>query len=183
MYSKTLKAIARLTRIDLASATQFGRHNPILDSEMHIEEELINLKESLDTYYAAGDTIHKYPKMYDYVNRERRDITKHCLGLLIRMAEGRRMPRPYTEADFEDALKRFVRLVVGEAHRAGRTLPEDLLAIFRPYLTIRQQVALRGFSAGLLWQASRVPQVLAVAGHVPAAVSMAASQLTLRWSK
>lgn len=63
MNHKVLKAIARLTHIDPAAAIKSKRHNPILDAEIHIEEELINLQESLDSYYAAGDSLRQYPKV------------------------------------------------------------------------------------------------------------------------
>lgn len=160
MYGKTLKGLARLTRIDPAAAIKSKRHNPILDSEIHIEEELINLKESLDSYYAAGETIRQYPKVYSYISREKRAIMKHCLGLLIRMAHGKNLPRPYSHADFDEALRRFVQLVVDECRRAGRQVPDDIVTVFRPYLTVRQRVALRDFGTDLVWRAVQLDRAI-----------------------
>jgi hypothetical protein len=167
MNSTTLKAIARLTRIDPALAVRSKRHNPILDSEIHIEEELINLKESLDSYHAAGETLREYPKVHAYVAREKRAIMKHCLGLLIRMSRGRVMPRPYTRAEADDALRRFVRLVVDETHRTGRKLPDDILPALRPYLTMRQRVALRDFGMDMVLHIVNFHRAVGLASRLP----------------
>src|SRR5437764_552552 len=110
MNNKVLKAIARLTAIDPVAAIKSKRHNPILDSEINIDEELLNLKESLDSFYDAGESLKQYPKVHAYLAREKRAITKHCLGLLIRMAHGRALPRQYTRQEMETALRRFVQL-------------------------------------------------------------------------
>lgn len=161
-----LKAISKLTRIDLSAAVKSKRHNPILDSEIPIEEELINLREALATYHAAGDTLQEYPDMYKHVTRERRAIMKHCLGLLVRMLHGKRVPRPYSIPDIDDALRRLVQLVVYEIRREGKRIDEELLRVFRPFLTVRQRVALRDFGMDLVIQASRLREASALAGRL-----------------
>lgn len=166
MNKAALRAIARLAHIDIASAVQTTRHNPILDSEVHIEEELINLQESLDSYYAAGDTIHKYPQMYQHLAQERRQILKHCLGLIVRMMHGKRLPRPYHKEDVDYAVKRLVQLVVEEARRAGKRLDQKTVEIFRPYLTVRQRIALRDFGMDLLMHASQIHRAQSLAGRL-----------------
>lgn len=151
-----IRAIARLTRIDPVVATRSKRHNPILDSEIHIEEELINLQESIDSLATAGDTLKEYPKVYAYVSREKRAITKHCIGLVVRMLHGRTLPRPYTRDDIEYALRRLVQLVVFEARRAGKRIDDDQMALFRPFLTVRQRVVLRDWGMDLVLEVTQV---------------------------
>lgn len=162
-----VRAIARLTHIDPVAATRSKRHNPILDSEIHIEEELINLQESLDSLATAGDTLKEYPKVYSYISREKRAIMKHCLGLVIRMLHGRTLPRAYTKDDIDFAMKRLVQLIVLEAERAGKRIDEDLMAVFRPFLTVRQRVALRDFGMDLLIQAAQVRRAQNIISRLP----------------
>lgn len=167
MNKSTLKAIAKLTHIDLMTALKTKRHNPLLDSEITIEEELINLKESMDSYYTAGDTLYDYPKIQAHMAREKRDIMSHCIGLVVRMLHGKVAPRPYGRQDVDYALRRLVQLVVEESRRAGKRLDADMLGLFRPYLTVRQRVALRDFSADMVLQASQLPRVARMAAKLP----------------
>jgi hypothetical protein len=165
--AKALRAIAKLTNIDLAAAVKAKRHNPILDSEIDIEEELINLKESLDTFHSAGETLREYPKMYAHIVRERRAIMKHCLGLAARMLHGRALPRPYSKRDADEAIARLVQLVVLETKRAGQRLDDELLDVFRPFLTVRQRVILRDWSIDLILKASQLQRASDLAGKLP----------------
>lgn len=151
-----IRAIARLTRIDPVVATRSKRHNPILDSEIHIEEELINLQESIDSLATAGDTIKEYPQVYSYISREKRAITKHCIGLVVRMMQGRTLPRPYTKDDIDYALRRLVQLIVSEAQTSGKPIDDSQMALFRPFLTVRQRVELRDWGMDLVVQATQM---------------------------
>jgi hypothetical protein len=162
-----IRAIARLTHIDPVLAMRSKRHNPILDSEIHIEEELINLQESIESLVSAGDTIKEYPKVYSYISREKRAITKHCIGLVVRMLHGRALPRPYTKDDIDFALRRLVQLIVCEAERAGKRIDDDLMAVFRPFLTVRQRVALRDFGMDLFLQVTQVHRAQSMIGKIP----------------
>lgn len=148
-----IRAVAKLTHIDLVSAIKTKRHNPILDTEIHIEEELINLKESFETYYTAGDTLRKYPKMHAHVSREKRDILTHCIGLVVRMMHGKQLPRPYSKEDVDFAVRRLVQIIVEEARRVGKRIDDDTMELFRPYLSMRQRVALRDFNVDMITQA------------------------------
>jgi hypothetical protein len=159
MHKLAVKAIARMSRIDIDAATKTVRENPILDSEIHIEEELINLKETLDSYYAAGGTLRRYPKIRLHVLRERRVILQHCIGLVERMLRGRKLPYPYTATDIDHAVRRLVQLMVEDARRTGRRIDSDIMEIFRPFMTVRQRVAMREWGMDLLVQASQLPKV------------------------
>lgn len=165
-HRKALRAIAKLTQIDLVVAVKSKRHNPILDAEIHIEEELINLQESVESLAAAGDTVHRYPKMYSYISREKRAIMKHCIGLVARMLYGKKLPRPYTKADIDEALRRLVQLIVLEKRRSGRQIDDELMEVFRPFLTVRQRVALRDFGMDLVMQASQLRRAGAMMGRL-----------------
>ncbi|HSH55920.1 MAG TPA: hypothetical protein VK983_03780 [Candidatus Limnocylindrales bacterium] len=160
MNKAALKAVSRLTRIDLVSAARTKRHNPILDSEIHIEEELINLQESLDSLYAAGDTLQQYPKIKSHISQEKRQITKHCIGMIIRMMHGRALPRSYTQKDIEFALAKLVQLVVDEARRTGKRIDEDMIQVFRPFLSLRQRVEMRELGFDMVVQASQMPRLM-----------------------
>ncbi len=169
MNKATLKsvvwAVARLTRIDPVVAVKSRRHNPILDSEIHIEEELINLKESIESYTAAGETLQQYPKMHAYIAREKRAILKHCIGLTVRMLHGRSLPRPYDRQDMEFAVRRLVQLIVFEARAQGQRLDDELMNRFRPFLTVRQRVALRDFGIDMVGQIVHAQRASAIIGR------------------
>ncbi|MDB5181531.1 MAG: hypothetical protein JWP13_294 [Candidatus Saccharibacteria bacterium] len=167
MNKAALKAVAKLTHIDLVSAVKSKRHNPILDSEIHIEEELINLKESFDTYYTAEESIRNYPQMHIHVTREKRAIMKHCIGLVIRMINGNKLPRPYTKHDIDFAVRRLVQTTVEEARRAGRKLDDDVMEIFRPYLSLRQRIALRDFTKDMVIPTESIQRAQALVGKLP----------------
>lgn len=152
--SAALRAIAAVTHIDLTKAIHSRRHNPILDSEINIEEELINLRESLDSFHVAQESLRHYPRMYAHVKRERRDIMQHCLGLLVRMTHGNLAPRDYNRQDVDAALRRLVGLVMRECRRAGKRIDTDMVRAFRPYLTIRERVWLRDFSMDMVTRAA-----------------------------
>jgi hypothetical protein len=162
-HSKALRAVAKLTQIDLVAAVKSKRHNPILDAEIHIEEELINLQESVASLAAAGDTVHKYPKMYSYISREKRAIMKHCIGLVARMICGKSLPRPYTKADIDEALRKLVQLIVLEMRRTGRQIDDDVMQLLRPFLTVRQRVVLRDFGMDMVMQASQLRRAASIA--------------------
>lgn len=167
MNKAALKAVAKLSHIDLVAAIRTTRHNPILDSEIHIEEELINLQESLDSYYAAGDTLQKYPKIYKHVVQEKQVIMQHCIGLVVRMMHGKQLPRTYSKQDIDYAIKRLVQMVVEETYRTGRRIDADVLDIFKPFLTVRQRVAIREWGMDLLMQASQLPKMYDAAQRLP----------------
>lgn len=168
MNKAALKAVSKLTRIDLVSAAQTKRHNPILDSEIHIEEELINLQESLDSYYAAGDTLQQYPKIRKHIAQEKRAITKHCIGMLVRMMHGRKLPHAYSQQDIEYALGKLVQLVVEEARKTNKRIDDDAMEVLRPFLTVRQRVEMREWGMDLIVQASQLPKVVMLFGRLPA---------------
>jgi hypothetical protein len=164
---RVIRAMARLTHIDPEVALSSKRHNPILDREIHIEEELINLKESLESLATASDSLRDYPKMYQYIAREKRAIMKHCFGLVVRMMHGWALPRPYTKDDIDFAVRRLIQLIVSEAQRAGKRLDEDVLDAFRPFLTVRQRLALRDFGLDLVMQATQLNRASALIGKLP----------------
>lgn len=159
MNKLALKAIARFARVDINSAAQVVRSNPILDSEINIDEELINLKESLDSYHVAGDTLRKYPKMRMHFLQERQAILQHCIGLVERMLRGRRMQFAYTSGDIDHAIRRLIHLLVEDARRTGRRIDTDIMDVFLPFMTVRQRVAMRQWGMDLVMQASQLPKV------------------------
>lgn len=167
MNKAALREVARLTRIDLLSAVRTKRHNPILDSEIHIEEELINLQESLDSMYAAGDTLEAYPQIKSHISREKNHITKHCMGMILRMMHGRSLPHPYTQEDIEFAVRKLVQLVVDEARRTGKRIDDDMMEVFKPFLSVRQRVEMREWGMDLVVQASQAPKVVSLVSRLP----------------
>src|SRR5687767_2020329 len=80
-----LKAISQLTRIDVQEAAQTVRRNPLLDEEIHIDEELINLEEAFNIYKTAGKDLRNYPHVRKHMMREQYFILKHTIGLVCRM--------------------------------------------------------------------------------------------------
>lgn len=159
MNKLALRAIARMTRIDITTAAKAVRHNPILDSEINIDEELINLKESLDTYHVAGDTLKQYPAMRAHFIRERYAIMQHCIGLVERMLRGRRLSFAYEAADIDHAIRRMIYLLVDDARRAGRRIDRDVMEVFLPFMSLRQRVAMREFGMDMVVRASQLPRI------------------------
>lgn len=155
MNKLALKAIAKFSRIDINAAAQTTRRNPILDSEINIDEELINLKESLDSYYVAGDTLRSYPTIRQHFLHERQAILQHCIGLVERMLRGRRMQYAYTAADIDHAIRRLIHLLVEDARRTGRRIDTDIMDIFVPFMSIRQRVAMRQWHMNMFLRRAR----------------------------
>ena len=156
MNKLALKAIAKLTLIDINSAAKTVRHNPILDSEINIDEELINLKESLDSYYVARDTLRGYPKMREHFLRERQAILRHCVGLVERMLRGRRLSFSYTSGDIDQAIRRLVHLLVEDARRTGRRIDGDIMDVFAPFMSVRQRLATRQWGIDMVFRRVRL---------------------------
>lgn len=138
-----LKGVASVTQIDIKTAIRTTRHNPLLESEIHIDEELINLKETLDSYHSAGDTLQEYPVVRAHVLKERRTIMQHCIGLVVRMLHDKQLPHEYTAEDTDYAVRRLVQLVVHDCKRAGQKIDHDVMEVFRPFMTMRQRLELR----------------------------------------
>lgn len=162
-----LKTVAQLAHVDLASATRVRRISPLLESEINIDEELINLRESVESYFTAGETIREYPKMYEHAFREKREITRHCFGLVVRMLLGGQLPLPYNREDIDMAVRRLVQIVVDEARYAGKRLDNEMIEIFRPYLSIKQRVALRDFTIDSVMSSGYMQRAQAVVGRWP----------------
>jgi len=142
MHKLALKGVAKVTRIDLNKAARTTRQNPLLESEIHIDEELINLKETLDSYHTAGETLKAYPTMRSHLLRERRTIMQHTIGLIARMLQGKKLPHDYTREDIDYAVKRLVSLVVNDSRRTGMHIDNDVMDVFRPFMTMRQRMQL-----------------------------------------
>jgi hypothetical protein len=167
MNKRALKTVAQLAHVDLMSAIQTRRISPLLESEINIDEELINLKESIESYYTAGDTIRHYPKMYEHAVKEKRDIMKHCFGLVVRMMMGKRLPLPYNREDIDMAVRRLIQLVVEETRLAGKRLDNEMIETFRPYLNMRQRVALRDFRVDMVMSSDYMQRALGMVGRLP----------------
>lgn len=138
-----LKAAAQLADINIRSAATTVRHNPLFDEEIHIEEELIHLEEVLAGRAVVADSLKRYPKVRRHMMAERKEVMEHCVGLIIRMLQGRRLPRRYSEKDTEYAVTKLIRLIVDEARRIEKEIDEDIMAVIKPFLSWRQRVALR----------------------------------------
>ena len=155
MKKGALRAIARLTHINLRQAAMVVRHNPLLGDEIHIEQELVNLEEAIKTYQMAGETLNQYPEMRAQMIHEKRIILKHCIGLVLRMIHGNRLPRPYSEDDTHTATKRLVQLVVSDIHRNGVAIDGELLTAVRPFVSWRTRWSLTEKP----WQGLSLPPV------------------------
>lgn len=138
-----LKAIAQLAEVDLNEATTIVRRNPLLEEEIHIDEELINLEETIVSNRVASESLRSYPTVRKHLLVEQRVMLKHCFGQIARMMQGRRLPRRYTEKDITFATTKLVRLIVNEALRVGKAIDDDVLEAIKPFLTIRQRIELR----------------------------------------
>lgn len=159
MYKLALKAIAKLTQIDIQAAAKTTRYNPILDSEIHIDEELINLQESIDTYHTAGDTLQKYPKVRAHILRERCTILKHCIGLIERMLRGRKLTHTYSPEDIDYAVRRLISLIVADARRADQRIDDEIMEVLRPFMTLRQRIEMREWGMDLVTRVTQVPKL------------------------
>lgn len=142
MNKLAVKAVAKLAHVNVQEATTVVRKNPVLGDEIHIEEELINLEESIKTYYLAAKTLENYPDIKKHVISEKRMILKHCIGLVVRMMQGRAAPRPYTSEDINRAVRQLVRLVVKDAQRANIRIDDEIVEVVQPLLNLRQRYAL-----------------------------------------
>ncbi|GAC1392470.1 MAG: hypothetical protein NVSMB46_08450 [Candidatus Saccharimonadales bacterium] len=138
-----LKAVAKIAEIDYTVATHSTRKNPLFNQEFQIEEELINLKESLETYEAVTEALDDYPKLKRHMIREQKAIVKHSVSLLSRMVQGTRMEHDYSERDIVVGLTRLVRLIIDEALRLEKTIDAELITTLRPFLSFRQRLSLR----------------------------------------
>lgn len=164
---RALKMIARLAHVDLMSATHVRRISPLMEREIGVDEELVNLRESVESYYTAGDTIREYPQMYEHALKEKREITRHCFGLVTRMMLGRKLPLPYGGEDIDMAVRRLVQIVVDEARYTGKRLDAEMIEIFRPYLSMKQRVALRDFTVDSVMSSSYMARAMGVVGRLP----------------
>jgi hypothetical protein len=167
MNKRALKAVARLAHIDLKSSLKAHRISPLLEREVNVDEELINLRESVETYYTAGETIREYPQMFEHAVREKRDIMKHCFGLIVRMMLGKRLPLPYDREDIDHSVRRLVQIVVDEARYAGKRLDEEMIEIFRPYLSMKQRIALRDFRIDTVMSSGYMQRAQTMVGRLP----------------
>lgn len=140
-----LKAVANLTDINIQQAMAQVRHNPLLDEEVNIEEELINLEEAIRAYRAAVETktLQNYPSLKRHLLAECRSSLVHAIGLVARMLKGQKLPRQYTLEDTKYALQKIVRLVVADAQRTNRKLSPDFIEVTKPYMSVRQQLNFR----------------------------------------
>lgn len=134
-----LKAVAKLADIKINEAENTNRRNPLFNEEIHIEEELINLEEAISSYHLASDTLKHYPQMRLHILKERRQILKHCIGLISRMQKGRELPRKYDSKDIETATRKLVSLVVEDAKKANYEIDKQMMDVFKPHLQGKQR--------------------------------------------
>jgi hypothetical protein len=136
-----LKAVAKLANVNMSEAANTIRRHPLLEEEIHIEEELINLQEALNSSEIASETLHRYPAVRKHIIAEQRAILKHSIGMIDRMLQNRRLPRQYTQQDVQFSMRKLIRLLVGEAHRVNKEIDEDILEIIKPHLSWRQRLS------------------------------------------
>jgi hypothetical protein len=143
MNKLALKAIAKLTHVELRESMLVTRHNPILGSEIYIDEELINLEEAIAEYRIAAVNLQKYPTIRSHLVVEKRLILKHCLGLIGRMLHGKDLPYTYSKEDIDQAVRKLVRLIVEDIRLSGIKVDEDILQALHPFMTFRQRYSYR----------------------------------------
>ncbi len=140
---QALKAVASLTNVNIKQAATTVRKQPLLNEEIHIEEELINLEEAIKHYHIAAPTLKQYPDMRRHTLKERRDILVHCVGLIARMMGRQKLPRSYSKDDTEHAVRKLVQLIIHDAQKVGYEIPRKQLEAMRPYMNWRQGFAYR----------------------------------------
>lgn len=140
---QALHALADLVRVNIKDAHTITRNHGLWEEELHIEEELINLREAFATNIAASESLRAYPKMRMNFVKEQRAILGHCIGLLSRMVAGGVLPREYDQRDVAYAMTRLVRMITDEALRVGKHIDAEVLAVLRPYMSMRQRMAFR----------------------------------------
>lgn len=139
-----LKAIAKLAGVNMQRAAKVVRKNPLLREEVHIQESLVNLEESLESFKAAEGTLDRYPNVRVHVLKEQRLILHHCIGSIFRMLQGEHsLPAPYTDKEIARYLTRLIRLVVGETMRSSDKIDNEVLEIVSPYLNWHQRFLIR----------------------------------------
>ena len=157
MYKLALSTVAKLEHVNLKEAIVTVRTNPILDNELSIEEELINLGESIAGYRAAANSLSAYPEIRRHIVAERRVIVKHCLGLIIRMIQGRRLPYRYDSDDISRAIRRLVRLIVTDVRKTGISLDGEMVQPLWPFLSLRQKILLYEWRLALRASVGKIP--------------------------
>lgn len=133
-------AIARVVRVDLNESLKVERLQPLFKEEIHIEEELINLEEAIKTYHIALPTLMKYPDMHRHQIKERRQIMTHCIGLVFRMLQKRKLPRNYTAKDTNFAVQKMVNLIVTDAHKVGYQIEDQSLEDMKPHMNLKSKL-------------------------------------------
>ncbi len=136
-----LRAVAQVVGVDTKQAAKVIRRQPLFDEEIPLEEELINLEETIKSYHVAFATLKNYPAMRQHAKKERRLIMMHCIGLVSRMLKGLKLPREYTAKDIEFAVHKLVSLLVDDAQSVGYKIDDSLLKCMRPYMSWRQQLS------------------------------------------
>jgi hypothetical protein len=167
LNKRALKTVARLAHVDLWSALRVKRISPLMEREINVDEELINFRESVESYHTAGDTIREYPQMYEHAFREKRLIMQHCFGLVVRMMMGKKLPLPYNREDIDMAVRRLVQIIVDEARYTGKRIDAEMIGIFRPYLSLQQRVALRDFRVDMVMSSGYMQRAQAMIGRLP----------------
>jgi hypothetical protein len=135
-----LRAVSKVTDIKLAQAAKSNRRNPLLGSEIHIREELINLQEAIETYHLAAGSLHRYPKLYKQIAKEKREILTHCIGLATRMLRKQHLPYTYSRKDTVLSIRKLITLVIDDLERSRLTHKIDSVSsrTMLPYMTVRQ---------------------------------------------
>ena len=144
-----IRALSRIVGIDVDDAEKTIRKNPLFGDEIHINEELINLDESLKHYLAAAPTLKKYPKLEKHLKQELKSILTHCLGLIVRMSRRRSVPFSYDEDTVKWSVTRLCRTIVDGAiyARKARRLDRDAVEVLYPLLSVKQRAYFGGGSA------------------------------------
>jgi len=142
LHRHALKAIAGLTRVNVREAVKVQRRSPVLNEEIHIEEELINLEEAVKTYRIALPTLKQYPAMRPHLQQEKRLILQHCIGLIVRMLLKKPLPRHYTTEDISRAITKLVRIIVEDIRRNGFDFDVETRRIFEPFLDLKLKLML-----------------------------------------
>jgi hypothetical protein len=143
--SMLITTIAKLARIDPDKAGKAIRRHPVFGDEIHIDEELINLREAMQHYIDAGKAVKQYPAVEKHLRNEVKTIFTHCIGLVQRMIDGKPLPHSYTNDDIDAAIKQLIRILVDVGLANGRLqmCSRRIVAMLEPYMTFRQRSRLQ----------------------------------------
>ncbi len=141
VIKQVIETLIKLAGLEAGKIDGIIRRHPLFGNEIHIDEELSNLTDSLDLYLRNQKSMKEYPAISKHTRSELQASLNHCLSILWRMAHGEKLGYAYNEKYLRNIIKEVTRVMVEAVQLTNnhKLISGDAYKLLYPLMTLNQR--------------------------------------------